>query len=709
MIYSMDKSFVRTNFTAVKWDLNIAYPMWLIVASIGMGILYAWMLYFYDSKNGSSLNLSVRNILAFCRFFLTVLLLFLLLEPVVKHINFVKQKPTLVMLIDDSESMAIMKDSNQRIFNRLLDLKERIEDEYQVDYLFFDRSLKFINSENLKFDGEESNIGGALREIKSQYFNQNLAGVILMTDGINNAGINPQNVAENYNVPIYTLGIGDTNRYADLGVQNVICNSMAYLGSEFTYEVELKADKLKGKNASVQVKMNGREVQQKDVFLSTNHFFKEIYFTTEATKIGSNRIDIKLTVFDEEKNIQNNSFTFYIDVIDGKRKVQIWSKMPHPDIGMLRSTIGSNMNYDVAVKMKKFMVNDQLDLVVLFNWFSDRSQLDLFENLRAKGVPVLCVVGDQFKPNYFNAGSQNIKYRSMGNSMISTLPVLNPEFNYFDLKEKAQNINQFPPLIFPYGVWNGFSQNDVFMYQKIGNIETGDPLWIMHNENGYRYGIISGLGIWQWKLTDYEQNENHDVTKILINKGLQYLTVKENKKLLRVQPSKTEYGAKEIIPLQGELYNHALEYVKGQEINVLLKDDLNKEYQYIMSEKDVKYGLELSNLKSGLYSYEASAFIGSQKLMDYGSFVVLESQKELMNQTANFDILHKIAFKTNGRFYQPMSMDSLVRDLTVSKLGKTQILDQHKYSELINFKFLFWVIFLILSLEWFVRKWAGGY
>ena len=102
MIYSMDKSFVRTNFTAVKWDLNIAYPMWLIVASIGMGILYAWMLYFYDSKNGSSLNLSVRNILAFCRFFLTVLLSFLLLEPVVKHIIFVKQKPTLVMLIDDS-------------------------------------------------------------------------------------------------------------------------------------------------------------------------------------------------------------------------------------------------------------------------------------------------------------------------------------------------------------------------------------------------------------------------------------------------------------------------------------------------------------------------------------------------------------------------------------------------------------------------------
>ena len=92
LFYSMDKSFVRINFTAVKWDLNIAYSMWLIVGCLGLGVLYAWMLYFYDSKNSSSLNFSVRNILAFCRFILVAILSFLLLEPVVKHINYIKKK-----------------------------------------------------------------------------------------------------------------------------------------------------------------------------------------------------------------------------------------------------------------------------------------------------------------------------------------------------------------------------------------------------------------------------------------------------------------------------------------------------------------------------------------------------------------------------------------------------------------------------------------
>jgi hypothetical protein len=705
----MDKSFVRANFTAMKWDLNIAYPLWLIVASLGLGILYAWVFYFYDSKNTTSLNVRVRNILAFCRFLLVALLSFLLLEPVVKYISYVQQKPTLVVLIDDSESMTALRDSAQHVAERLYNLEKKIADDYQVDYLPFDESLKFSNTKALNFKGDESCIGGVLREVKSQYFNQNLAGVILLTDGINNAGLNPQNVADNYNVPIYTIGFGDTNRYADLSVQDVICNSMAYLGSEFTCAVELKADKLKGENASVQISMNGNEVERKKIFLSTDQFYKEIDFDLDAIKVGTNRIDVKLTVFDEEKNTKNNFFTFYIDVIDGKRKVQIWSEMPHPDIGMLRSSIASNMNYDVAVKMNRFTVDGQLDLVILYNWFSDQSKLDLFENIKAKGIPVLCVAGDRFKPNYFNAGSQNIKFKSMGNSMNSTLPVLNTEFNYFKFKEEAQYINKFPPLVSPYGVWKGFSLNDVFLYQKIGNVKTKDPLWIMHNEDGYRYGIISGLGIWQWKLTDYEQNENHDVSKLIINKVLQYLTVKENKKLLRVQPSGSEFETKETIVLQGELYNQGLEFVKGQEINILLKDDQNKEYQYTMTEKGVNYSLELSNLHSGAYSYVASTLVGSQKLSDYGSFVVLDIQKELMNQTANFDVLRKIAYKTKGRFYQPGWMDSLARDLTINKLGKTKILDQHKYADLIYFKSLFWLIVLILSMEWFVRKWAGGY
>ena len=116
-----------------------------------------------------------------------------------------------------------------------------------------------FNNENIvtkitKLTGEETNIGKALREVKSQYFNQNFGGVVLVTDGIYNAGVNPISISERYNVPIYTVGIGDTTKYADLRIQNIARNSMAYLGSSFKCLLELKADKLRKKNATVQAK-----------------------------------------------------------------------------------------------------------------------------------------------------------------------------------------------------------------------------------------------------------------------------------------------------------------------------------------------------------------------------------------------------------------------------------------------------------------------
>ena len=693
----------------MNWELNTAYPAFLIFTCIGLGIIYAWILYFYNQKNRDSIGLRVVYVLAFFRFVLAGLLAFLLLEPVVRHYNYVKQKPIMVMLIDDSESMGLLRDTMQEFVARLSSFEESLNNDYQIDFVHFDKSVSYDNTKITKLTGEETNIGKALREIKSQYFNQNFGGVVLVTDGIYNSGVDPISISENYNVPIYTVGIGDTTKYADLRIQNIESNSMAYLGSSFKCLLELKADKLRNKNATVQILVNGKEVQRKEIHLSSNKFFKELDFELQATKVGINRIDVKLTVFDQEKNSKNNSVVFYIDVINVRRKVEIWSASPHPDIGMIKSSIASNINYEVQLKMSQFVVDRQLDLVILHDWFTGQSQLDLFEKLKTIGVPVLCVVGDHFNLRYFNKGSQNIKFKSLGKVSNTTLPVLNKAFGYFDVEERAELIDQFPPLSSPFGNWEGFSFNDVFMYQKIGNIETKEPLWIMQNDNGYRYGLISGTGIWQWKLADYRQNKNHDLTKLLFNQGLQYLVVKENKKLIKVQPIKSEFATKEPIILQGELYNQGLEFVIGNEINVLLKDDGHKEYRYTMNQKDITYNLTLNNLKDGEYSYTASTELGGQKLSDYGSFVVLDFQKELINQTANFGLLQKISNKTKGRFYESFALDALKYDLLANKVGKTQILDQHKYTDLIRFKFLFWLIFIFLTAEWIVRRWSGGY
>ena len=205
----------------MKWELTTAYSAWFIFACISLGVLYAWVLYFYNQKNTDSLGGKVVYVLSFFRFLLVGLLSFLLLEPVIRHMNYVDQKPIMVMLVDDSKSMDLMKDSTQKVINKLNAIEESLSNDYQIDFIRFDESLHYTDSKTVELKGNETNIGRALREVKSQYFNQNLGGVVLVTDGIYNAGVNPLSVSENYNVPIYTIGMGDTNQYADLRIQDV--------------------------------------------------------------------------------------------------------------------------------------------------------------------------------------------------------------------------------------------------------------------------------------------------------------------------------------------------------------------------------------------------------------------------------------------------------------------------------------------------------
>jgi hypothetical protein len=180
----------------MNWELNTAYPAWLIFACIGLGIIYAWILYFYNQKNRDSIGVRVVYVLAFFRFVLAGLLAFLLLEPVVRHYNYVKQKPIMVMLIDDSESMGLMRDTMQEVVARLSAFEESLNNDYQIDFVHFDKSVSYDNTKITKLTGEETNIGKALREVKSQYFNQNFGGVVLVTDGIYNAGVSPISISE---------------------------------------------------------------------------------------------------------------------------------------------------------------------------------------------------------------------------------------------------------------------------------------------------------------------------------------------------------------------------------------------------------------------------------------------------------------------------------------------------------------------------------
>jgi hypothetical protein len=377
---------------------------------------------------------------------------------------------------------------------------------------------------------------------------------------------------------------------------------------------------------------------------------------------------------------------------------------------MLRAAVNTNENYEAAIYLKSYEVSSDIDLVILHNWFATQAQLNLYEKLKSSGIPVLLIVGDDFDSRIFNGGSQDIKFTASGRGTNAALPLVNGRFEYFELEaDLAQNIKKWPPLKAAFGKYKGYQPSDILLYQQIGSVTTEEPLILLNASNKSRLGIVAGTGLWQWRLVDFEKNETHEGVNSLVTKMVQYLAVKEDKKLLKVYPSAKQYGVGEDVTLLGELYNQSLDPISGQEININLKDADDKVYKHTMTASGSQYRLVLQNLEAGTYQYEAKATVGGVSLADKGYFTIVGQQKELVNLTADFNMLRGLSSATGGQFVSLTGAEVLGNNLLANESLKSVIAEENKLEDLIKFQWIFWLLLSLLSIEWFVRKWAGGY
>ena len=129
-------------------------------------------------------------------------------------------------------------------------------------------------------------------------------------------------------------------------------------------------------------------------------------------------------------------------------------------------------------------------------------------------------------------------------------------------------------------------------------------------------------------------------------------------------------------------------------------------YTYLPNEGTSIY--RISNLERGVYKYKATSSINGKVEEITGEFVVKDTQIENINLTADHSLLKNLADRTSGKFYLASQIDELERELYQRKY--TGILHSNEaYLPLINLKALFFVFLLLVSIEWFMRKYHGSY
>ena len=678
---------------------------WLL-GCLALGIAYAFVLYGLSNN----LSKSLKNFLFGLRAIIITLIAFLLFAPLIKTIDRTIEKPLILIAQDNSSSILISKSADfnqQRYIEQIRELEKDLSDDYEVRTFNFDSKVK--NGLDLKFDGKLTDISSLFKLIDDQFSNRNIGALILGSDGIYNRGANPQYESKNLRAPIYTIALGDTIAKRDLLIANVNYNAISYLDNDFQIEISLEAYQAKGSTSVLSVSSSAGIVYSKPVSINADEFRQSILLTLPADRKGIQQYSIRLAPVARELSGVNNTQTIFVEIIDGKQKVLILANSPHPDITALKQSIEINKNYAVKVTLAADLLKPDIQEAGLIILHQLPSVTNNAQDILLQGAdkPLLYILGSQSNIPAFVASQSILGITSLG-VIQEVTPVLKSDFYAFTLSDPNKlKISNFGPLLSPFGNYGLKGPGSVLISQKIGKLLTEKPLLVFGDDNQRRIGVLAGEGIWKWRLEDFQENSNHEATDELIQKTVQYLSTREDKRKFRVYSSKNAFDENEQVVLNAELYNDTYQLVNTPDVNIALKSKSGKAYSYLFSRTSNSYSLNAGILPAGEYSYTAKTNLGKVSHQADGQFVVTEQQTEFKQSLANHQLLFTMAGQNGGKMLFPDQLKDLPGMIRANETVKTISYEDRKYEELINIKFIFFLIVALLSIEWFSRKRNG--
>ena len=95
--------------------------------------------------------------------------------------------------------------------------------------------------------------------------------------------------------------------------------------------------------------------------------------------------------------------------------------------------------------------------------------------------------------------------------------------------------------------------------------------------------------------------------------------------------------------------------------------------------------------------------------MKEGTFLVKEVKLELLNSQANHRLLRNIADNSGGEFFLPSELNDLTNSIKTRDDMVTVVYQEKSFDDIIDKKWIFWLIVLLIAAEYFIRKYNGAY
>ncbi|MCH7753319.1 MAG: IS5 family transposase, partial [Planctomycetes bacterium] len=286
----------------------------------------------------------------------------------------------------------------------------------------------------------------ALREALKQSKAGPLAGVILISDGGQNSGVEPLAVADaasELQVPFYTVGVGSTQPRRNLRVQELTAPSRVYPDDRTTVHGLIHGEGFAGR--TVDVELFAREagaaggnvdrIGRQQITFTADGEVVPVQFDIEPAEIGRLLLDLRIVAPTDDQYAPDNHREIEVEVVETQTRVLLIASGPTREYRFLRNQLRRDRHATVDIWLQsalpgisqdadrildEFPLTKEVlypyDCIVAFDpdWTElDAQQVDLLESWVAEESGGLIVVAGPIHTASWVQSPEHIKIRSL--------------------------------------------------------------------------------------------------------------------------------------------------------------------------------------------------------------------------------------------------------------------------------------------------------
>lgn len=751
--------------------------IWWVAALVVTGGVAAYSYW----RNRRPISGGMKILLTCLRLLAIGLILFcLLLEPKTVTQEKTRRRANLLVLADTSQSMTIediprggskvsriqsinslFVDSKNGILSKLAERFDTIVYRFdaQCEGINLDSESTSVSKRPLQANGTLTDVGGALSKAVDDWRGQPIGGIVLLTDGRNNMGKNPLDVAKSINVPIYSIGVGDKVAPKDVRVTHIETSPVAYVDHAVPVRVSLHNSGYDGERIQVSLRQGQTVVDSTFVTLSEATPEQTLDFEIKPTKEGNFSYTVEAPALPGELTTENNLGTFFVKAIKAKLKVLLIDSRPRWEYAFLKRTLERDPNIEAAyilisqkstaqlrgtllAKTQKYYPH-QRGLTNASRFPTTERELNTYDVLIFGDVPakyfsqqqqqmMLDFVEQRGKAVIF-LGGKNVLGRSgwVNSALHILLPVIVPtngsvvrdeDFNpsltaeglyhpitrLGDTRETNESAwRDLPPLTRLYSNLQPRAGATVLTTYRNPQTRMSTPIIAFQRYGNGKSLLIAADSLWNWAFGVWAFKDEANYYPRFWSQAIRWMATRADAKLVNVETNKRVYDVNEEVHITARVYDESYLPARDAQLSLEISPPTGAPFQIpnsADSEIDGLYTARFRAQETGTYELTASGKLGETELgADSVDFAIQTPRVEFDNPQLNEELLQQLATASGGVYMPLEEIDALPSK--IPDAGET-ITTIHE-NELWDSPIILILAVGILGAEWMLRKRKG--